>query len=131
MACKSTPKEKDILDDDFQSKNELDSLIVTEELRQQPIENGTYKFTLMFAEFMSRDSDTSCDVLIDGLNITIQQNGATNLPGDKILLKGRLMKHNSGKWIVSDNEQDKFAAEIGGCTDITVIDFKNKIVVWC
>ena len=98
---------------------------------KQPLKNGTYAFTLMFSEFMSRDADTSCDVIIEDFLITIQQNEKTRLPGDKILLNGCLMQHESGKWIVSCDEEDKYADEIGGCTDITVIDFKNKIVIWC
>ena len=99
--------------------------------RTQPIDNGIHKFTLLFSEFMNRDQDTSCDVIIDGFNVVIQQNDATELEGEKVLLKGVLMKHASGKWIVSDKEEDIHATEIGGCTGIIVIDFENKLVVWC
>lgn len=97
----------------------------------QPIENGTYEFTLMFSEFMNRDQDRSCEVIIDGFNILIQQNSKTSLNGNKVLEKGTLMLHDSGKWIIGKQEADKHAIEIGGCTDITVVDFNNKIVVWC
>ena len=99
--------------------------------RTQPIENGSHRFTLMFSEFMNRDLDVPCDVIIDGFNIEIQQNEETNLSGDKILLIGVLMQHDSGKWIVSDKEEDRHATEIGGCTGIIIVDFEKKIVVWC
>ena len=85
----------------------------------------------MFSEFMNRDQDTSCDVIIDGFNVVIQQNDETDLEGEKVLLKGVLRKHDSGKWIVSDKEEDIHATEIGGCTGIIVVDFENNLVVWC
>ena len=106
-------------------------LVACKTERTQPIENGTHKFTLLFSEFMSRDYDVPCDVIIDGFSFIIQQNDETGLEGEKVLCKGVLMRHDSGKWIISDNEEDKHATEIGGCTGIIVVDFENRIVVWC
>ena len=98
---------------------------------KQPIANGTYLFTLQFAEWMTREHDVPCNLTIEDFKVRIEQNDKTNLPGNKILHEGMLMQHISGKWIVSDKEEDKEASEIGGCTGIIVVDFDGRIIVWC
>ena len=90
------------------------------------------EFELYYSEWGGRMPNGSCDVIIDGYQITVQQNEKTNLTGGKILAKGTLMKHQSGKWIIAEKEEDKFAEEIGDCTGgPVVVDLKKKIIEWC
>jgi len=42
------------------------------------------------------------------------------------------MKHKSGKWIIGHTTKDKYAKEIGGCSDgPSEINFKKKIFWLC
>ena len=35
------------------------------------------------------------------------------------------------KWILSDNADDVNTDEIGGCTEIPIIEFDKKLIEWC
>ena len=46
--------------------------------------------------------------------------------------QGQIIKHKSGRWIISDNLEAKMWDEVGGCTGgPAVIDFKNKKYWMC
>lgn len=96
------------------------------------IPQGKMKYELYFSEWNGRMNNLKVDIIIQGNKITVFNNTEKPLPGGKILVKGILMKHKSGKWIIGKNNNDKNAEEIGGCTNgPIIIDFKTKIIEWC
>ena len=101
---------------------------------QKP-KNGTYTYSIAFAEWRGKSLGESCKVIIKGDSIKIIHNGKGNLTGKKgdILDQGIIMKHNkTGKWIIGHNIKDKDAKEIGGCSQgPSVIDFKRKMFWSC
>lgn len=94
---------------------------------QKP-KNGTYKYTIAFAEWQGKSLGSTCTVRISGDSITIINNGTVSGKKGEVIESGLIMKHiRTGKWIVAHSPADKYAKEIGGCTDgPPVIDFKNK-----
>ena len=52
-------------------------------------------------------------------------------PGD-VIEEGTLRKHQSGQWIISNDEKDIYLEEIGGCTGgPTIIHFENQTIEMC
>ena len=98
---------------------------------QDGIPQGNFVYELYFAEFGGRMKNAECKIEIDGNKIIIEQNENTNLTGGNEIFNGLILKHKSGKWILGENEEDKNTDEIGGCTEIPIIDFKTKIIEWC
>lgn len=96
---------------------------------QKP-KDGTYTYTIAYAEWQGKSNGATCTVVIKGDSIKIIHDGKSNLTGKKgdIIDKGILMKHTkTGKWIVGHDAKDKEAKEIGGCSDgPSIIDFKKK-----
>lgn len=101
----------------------------TKTLAQKP-KDGTYTYSIAFAEWNGKSLGTTCTVIIKGDSIKVIHNGKGNLTGRKedILDQGIIMRHTqTGKWIIGHSKQDKDAKEIGGCSDgPSVIDFKRK-----
>lgn len=97
----------------------------------QKIPQGTFIYELYFAEFNGRMANSKCKVIIDENKITVEQTENTNLTGGKEIFKGMILRHKSGKWILADDENDVDADEIGGCTDIPIIEFDKKLIEWC
>jgi len=97
----------------------------------QEIPQGTFIYELYFAEFGGRMINSECKVTIDRNKITVEQTGNTNLSGGKEIFRGLILKHKTGKWILANNEDDVNAEEIGGCTEIPIIEFDKKIIEWC
>ncbi len=97
----------------------------------QEISQGTFKYEIYFAEFGGRMNNSTCDVEIEGNKIIVTQDGTTNLTGGDIIFEGLLIKHKSGVWILADDESEKDAEEVGGCTEIPVIYFEKKLIEWC
>lgn len=95
------------------------------------IPQGKFKYEIYFAEFGGRMSNRSCDVEINGNEIILIQDESTNLSGEEIFFKGKILKHKSGKWILTNAKEDIDANEIGGCTEIPIIDFDKKLIEWC
>jgi hypothetical protein len=53
------------------------------------------------------------------------------LPGD-VIEEGTLRKHQSGQWIISNDDKDVYLDEIGGCTGgPTIINFENQSIELC
>lgn len=97
---------------------------------QQEIPQGTFIYELYLAEFGGRMKNSECKVIINGNRVTVEQT-KTNLTGGKIIFSGLILKHKNGKWILAKNEEDVNADEIGGCTEIPIIDFDKKLIEWC
>ena len=98
---------------------------------QDVIPQGNFMYELYFPEFGGRMKNAECKVKISGNKIVVEQTENTNLTEDNEIYRGMILKHNSGKWILTDNLNDVNANEIGGCAGIPVIDFKTKTIEWC
>ncbi len=96
----------------------------------QKAKDGTYTYSIAFAEWQGKPLGATCTVIIKGDSVKVVHNGKGNLTSKKgdILDQGIIMKHNkTGKWIIGHSSKDKNAKEIGGCSDgPSVIDFKRK-----
>ena len=102
------------------------------DLTKRPnIPQGTFIYELYFAEFGGRMPNSECKVIIKGNKIIVEQTEKTNLTGGKEIFHGLILKHKSGKWILADDENDVNADEIGGCTEIPIIEFDKKLIEWC
>jgi hypothetical protein len=100
---------------------------------QKP-KDGTYTYSIAFAEWGGKSLGATCTVIIKGNSIKVVHNGKGNLTGKKgdILDEGIIMKHKTGKWIIGHTPIDKNAIQIGGCSDgPSVVDFKRKIFWSC
>jgi hypothetical protein len=109
-------------------------LLLTTIIFGQKPKDGTYTYSIAFAEWGGKSNGTSCTVIIKGDSINVIHNGTGHLTGTKgeIIDQGTIMKHKSGKWIIAHDKKDKDAAEIGGCSEgPTEIDFKRKRVWLC
>ena len=101
-------------------------------IESDTIPQGKMEFELYFAEWGGRMGNAPCEVIIEGKNITVQQTCETKLTGGKIIAKGILFKHKSGRWIIGEDPADVNAEEIGGCTGGPIpIDFNEKVIEWC
>jgi hypothetical protein len=96
---------------------------------QKP-KNGTYTYSIAWAEWNGNSLGATCTVIIKGDSIKVIHNGKPNVTGKKgdIYDLGIIMRHvKTGKWIIGHSPKDKYAKQIGGCSDgPSVIDFKNK-----
>jgi hypothetical protein len=96
---------------------------------QRP-KDGTYTYSIAWAEWDGKSLGATCKVIIKGDSIKVIHNGKANVTGKEgdIYAEGIIMKHRkTNKWIIGRSDQDKDAKEIGGCSDgPAVIDFKNK-----
>ena len=105
-------------------------LFVAHILFAQKPKDGTYTYSIAWAEWGGKSLGATCTVIIKGDSIKVIHNGKSNVTGKKgdIYTEGKIMKHKrTGKWIIGRNEKDKDAKEIGGCSDgPSVIDFKTK-----
>lgn len=104
-------------------------------LFSQKPKDGIYTYKVAFAEWGGKSLGTTCTVIIKGNTVKVLHNGKKGLEGKKgdMIAKGIIMKHiKTGKWIIANSSKDKYAKEIGGCSDgPPVIDFKNKIFWLC
>lgn len=129
-----------IKDESIEQKATIDSLksIIAEfkkesvkTINSSEIPQGTFIYELYFAEFGGRMANAECRVIIKGNEIKIEQTEKTNLTGGKEIFNGLTLKHKSGKWILANDNNDVNSEEIGGCTEIPIIDFVKKIIEWC
>jgi hypothetical protein len=112
-------------------------LSTTDPPQSEILPNGTYRFEIAFAEWGGK---TMCDEVILILNdahITLKISENSNSlwmgakPGD-VIEEGTLRKHQSGQWIISNDEKDIYLEEIGGCTGgPTIIHFENQTIEMC
>ena len=100
---------------------------------QKP-KSGTYTYTIAFAEWDGKSLGASCTVIIKGDSIRVFRTGTGDVSTKEaeLLDSGIIMKHKSGKWIIGHTPKDKYAKEIGGCSDgPSEINFKKKIFWLC
>jgi hypothetical protein len=99
-------------------------------LYAQKPKDGTYTYSIAWAEWGGKSVGATCTVIIKGDSIWVVHNGKSNTTGKKgdIYARGIIMKHTkTGRWIIGSSRADKAAKEIGGCSDgPPVIDFRNK-----
>jgi hypothetical protein len=103
-------------------------------MQAQKPKDGTYTYTVAFAEWQGKSLGTTCTVIIKGDSVKVIHNGSGNLSGKKgeIIDQGIIMKHKkSGKYIVGHTSSDKDAPEVTGCEGPSIIDFKKKVFWLC
>ena len=100
-------------------------------------ENGTYIYEVAFAEWGSKTMGDEIIVVLKDDYITLKVSENSNVvwmglnPGD-VIEEGTLRKHQSGQWIISNDEQDIYLEEIGGCTGgPTIISLENQSIELC
>ncbi|CAA0110317.1 Uncharacterised protein [BD1-7 clade bacterium] len=100
--------------------------------QELPLEDGEYKFQHKYAEHPSLDSLTF-NVTIQGFNIIVSNSQPSTVWPQGVIEQGKLFLHsNSKQWIIINNNDEKSATEVGGCSDgPTVIDLVKKIYWSC
>ena len=97
--------------------------------------SGTYIYKIAFAEANGKSLGATCIVVIKGDKIKIVHDGKASLTGQKgdIIEQGIIMKHvRTGKWIIGHSSKDKYAIDIGGCSEgPSILDFRHKIFWMC
>lgn len=97
--------------------------------------NGTYKFDAVFAEWEGKSMGVEMEVLVKDGYVKVIYQGVGSLSGTKkgdIIDEGKLVKHKSGVWIITNKPKDTELEEVGGCTNgPAVIDFENKKYWMC
>ena len=100
-------------------------------------ENGIYVYEIAFAEWGGKTMGDEIIVVLKDGHITLKVFEKSNslwigaLPGD-VIEEGTLRKHQSGQWIISNDEKDIYLNEIGGCTGgPMIICFENKTIEFC
>ena len=96
-----------------------------------PIQSGKYIFQHKMAE-QPTIPNTPLTVNITGRHIVIVSETIGIFPKG-IVEEGTLMWHAKSKhWIIGQSASDRYANEVGGCSDgPSVIDLKNKVFWSC
>jgi hypothetical protein len=112
-------------------------LSTTDPPQSEILPNGTYRFEIAFAEWDGKTMGDEVIVILNDGNITLKISENSNSlwmgakPGD-VIEEGTLRKHQSGQWIISNDEKDIYLEEIGGCTGgPTIIHFENQTIEMC
>jgi len=99
--------------------------------------NGTYIYEVAFAEWSGRTMGDEVIVILKDGHIILKVSNNSNIlwmgaaSGD-VIAEGTLRKHQSGVWIISNDEKDVSLEEIGGCTGgPIVIDFDKQTIEMC
>ena len=103
-------------------------------LSAQIPKNGTYIYSIAFAEWNGKTNGATCQVVIQGDSITVYHDGSSKLTGKKgdILDKGLIMKHTkTGKWIIAHKPEDVNAPVLNGCEGPAIIDFVKRLFWSC
>lgn len=110
-----------------------EGLVIIEENVEEEFEipQGTFDFEIFQAGYGGRVENLSCSVKITGDEIVVTQEDFPGTTGTTIVYSGKIRKHKSGKWILSNNEADIHEESIGGCTGISIIDFNRKVIEMC
>jgi hypothetical protein len=113
------------------------SLSTTDPPQSEILPNGTYRFEIAFAEWDGKTMGDEVIVILNDGNITLKISENSNSlwmgakPGD-VIEEGTLRKHQSGQWIITNDEKDIYLEEIGGCTGgPTIIHFENQTIEMC
>ena len=99
--------------------------------------NGTYIYEVAFSEWDGKTMGEEIIVVLKDGHITLKVSENSNAvwmglnPCD-IIEEGTLRKHQSGQWMISNDEKDVYLDEIGGCTGgTTIINFENQSIELC
>jgi len=99
--------------------------------------NGTYAYEVVFAEWGGKTMGDEIIVVLKDGHITLKVSEKSNslwmgaIPGD-IIEEGTLRRHQSSQWIISNDENDIYLEEVGGCTGgPIIINFENQTIEMC
>jgi len=106
-------------------------IVDVEDEKEDDIPQGSFDYEIFQAGYGGRVENLSCSVKITGDEIVVTQEDFPGTTGTTIVYSGKIRKHKSGKWILSNNEADIHEESIGGCTGISVIDFDKKLIEMC
>ena len=100
-------------------------------------ENGTYIYQVAFAEWNGTTLGNEVIVVLKDGHIALKVSDQSNAlwmgakPGD-VIEEGTLRKHQSGALIISNDENDIYLNEVGGCTGgPTVVEFEHQTIEMC
>lgn len=74
--------------------------------------------------------DQHVQVLLKRDSIQVINDGSLSGKKGEIIEEGQLLQHISGKWIIGTNEDDKFAAEVGGCSEGPLEIYLEERKLW-
>ena len=95
-----------------------------------PIDSGQYTFQHRFAEHPDIRS-ISLTAKITGTRIVLTNNGPSNVFPQGVVAEGALMWHNGSKqWIIGQAPSDRYAKEVGGCSDGPEVIDLGKRTYW-
>jgi len=108
------------------------STSLTADEKKLPLADGEYAFTFKDAEF-SHLEGYDLLVKISKYHIVVINQHEDKVMPKGVIDEGELKFHvGSNQWIISTEESDIFAEEVGGCSDgPTVVDLVNKIYWFC
>jgi len=97
-----------------------------------PLASGQYVFQHRFAEHPAIPS-IQLQVTISGSHIAVANPTASDSFPAGIIAEGQLMWHPASKqWIIGNQASDKFAQDVGGCSDgPEAVDLVGKIYWTC
>ncbi len=91
---------------------------------------GVFTFTYIQCEYPVRTMDFPIKIQIEGNHIIGIQEKPYVTGGDTII-NSSIFLHEGGKFIISDDRNDKNADDIGCCTGILIINFDEKSIEAC
>ncbi len=70
---------------------------------------------------------------ISGRHIVLINDGQSNIFPKGVIAEGILTWHSKSKqWIISDNKSDRYAKDVGGCSNgPEVVDLKKRVYWTC
>jgi hypothetical protein len=100
--------------------------------QQLPIHSGQYTFLHKFAE-QPNMAGTPVVVRIKGRHIVVINTMKADGFPIGVIAEGTLMWHAKHKeWIIGDNDSDRYAEEVGGCSGgPEEVDLRHKIFWTC
>ena len=97
-----------------------------------PLRDGEYVFSHYFAEHPNMGGQP-LTVRIAGLRVTVLNRSPTSVFPVGVIEEGTLFwRRKSKQWIIADQEEDRRATEVGGCSDgPSMIDLENRVYWSC
>ena len=135
LCCHETPRVmpiiRNIMKHLITSTAFLASFSVAAAMPELPIQAGRYTFQHKMSE-QPNITNAPVKVAIKGRYVVVTSESGGVFPKG-VIEEGTLMWHaKSRQWIIGHNASDRYAEEVGGCSDgPLVIDLKNKIFWSC
>jgi hypothetical protein len=94
---------------------------------QKP-KDGTYSYSVAFAEWGGKSHGCTVKVVIKGDSIFVYNDGSLSGSKGELIDAGFIMKHQrTGKYIIGHTKGDAKAKKIGDCDNgPSIIDFKKR-----